>query len=55
VHIEADMTMGNLNEANGNHSGMTTRQSDYNAGKPGARLVLKISGTVSNVTIQERN
>lgn len=55
VHIEADMTMGNLNEANGNHSGMTNRQSDYNAGKPGARLVLKISGTVSNVTIQERN
>jgi phage shock protein PspC (stress-responsive transcriptional regulator) len=55
VHIEADMTMGNLNDANGNHSGMTTQQSDYNAGKPGARLVLKVSGTVSNVTIQERN
>lgn len=55
VHIEADMTMGNLNEGSGNHGGMTTQQSDYNTSKPGARLVLKISGTVSNVTIKEGN
>ena len=32
---------------------MTTQQTDYNTGQPGARLILKISGTVSNVTIQE--
>ena len=34
---------------------MTTQQSDYNTDKPGARLVLQISGTFSNVTIQEGN
>lgn len=55
VHIEADMAMGNLTHAGGNHSGMMRQQRDYNAGKPGARLVLKVSGTMSNVTIQERN
>ena len=55
VHIEADMTMGNLNEGSGNHGGVTTQQSDYNTGKPGARLILRISGTMSNVTIKEGN
>ncbi|QCB96696.1 PspC domain-containing protein [Arthrobacter sp. PAMC25564] len=55
VHIEADMTMGNLNEGSGNRGGVTTQQSDYNTGKPGARLILRISGTMSNVTIKEGN
>ncbi|MET4093140.1 PspC domain-containing protein [Arthrobacter sp. UYCu712] len=55
VQIQADMTMGNLNEGGRSHGGMTTQQSDYNTGLPGARLILKISGTASNVTIQEGN
>ena len=55
VQVQADMTMGNLNEGGRSHGGMTTQQSDYNTGQPGARLILKISGTVSNVTIQEGN
>lgn len=55
VQIQADMTMGNLHEGSQNHGGMTNQQSDYNTGKPGARLILKISGTVSNVTIKEGN
>ncbi|MEC5181131.1 PspC domain-containing protein [Arthrobacter sp. CG_A4] len=55
VQIQADMTMGNLNEGGRSQGGMTTRQSDYNTGMPGARLILKISGTASNVTIQEGN
>ncbi len=55
VQVQADMTMGNLNEGGRSHGGMTTQQSDYNTGLPGARLILKISGTASNVTIQEGN
>jgi hypothetical protein len=55
VQVQADMTMGNLNEGGRSHGGMTTQQNDYNTGQPGARLVLRISGTVSNVTIQEGN
>ncbi|SDL49219.1 PspC domain-containing protein [Arthrobacter sp. ok362] len=55
VQVQADMTMGNLHDGNQDHGGMTKQQSDYNTSKPGARLVLKISGTVSNVTIQEGN
>ncbi|WP_427129725.1 PspC domain-containing protein [Pseudarthrobacter sp. S9] len=55
VQVQADMTMGNLHEGSQNHGGMMNQQSDYNTGKPGARLILKISGTVSNVTIREGN
>ena len=55
VQIQADMTMGNLHEGNQDRGGMTNQQSDYNTSKPGARLVLQISGTVSNVTIKEGN
>ncbi|MCU1511413.1 MAG: hypothetical protein JWO34_1253 [Arthrobacter sp.] len=55
VQIQSDMTMGNLNEGGRSHGGMTTQQNDYNTGQPGARLILRISGTVSNVTIQEGN
>lgn len=55
VQIQADMTMSNLNEGGRSHGGMTNQQTDYNTGQPGARLILRISGTVSNVTIQEGN
>lgn len=55
VQVQADMTMGNLQEGNQNHGGMMNQQSDYNTGKPGARLILKISGTASNVSIKGGN
>lgn len=55
VKIEADMTMGNLNEGAEHHGGMTTKQSTYNTDKPGSPLILEIDGTMSNVTIKEGN
>ena len=55
VEVRADMTMGNLNEGSQSHGGMTTRQSNYNTGKPGAPLIVEIDGTFSNVTIKEGN
>ncbi|BCW72360.1 PspC domain-containing protein [Arthrobacter sp. NicSoilB8] len=55
VQVQADMTMANLHEGNQDHGGIMNQQSDYNTSKPGARMVLKISGTVSNVTIKEGN
>lgn len=55
VKIEADMTMGNLNEGSEHHGGMTTKQSTYNTDKPGSPLILEIDGTMSNVTVQEGN
>ena len=55
VEVRADMTMGNLNEGSQNHGGMTTQQSNYNTGKPGATLIVEINGTFSNVTIKEGN
>ena len=55
VEVRADMTMGNLNEGSQSHGGMTTRQSNYNMGQPGATLIVEIDGTFSNVTIKEGN
>jgi phage shock protein PspC (stress-responsive transcriptional regulator) len=55
VDVRADMTLGNLNEGTGSRGGITSRQSSYNSDKAGARLILQIDGTVSNVTIQEGN
>lgn len=55
VQLEADMTMGNLNDSRGNHGGITTQENDYNTDKPGARLVVKVSGTLSNITVREGN
>ena len=55
VQVQADMTMGNLNDGRGNHSGVTTQQSDYNTDRPGSRLIVKISGTLSNITVKEGN
>ncbi|MGO4804057.1 PspC domain-containing protein [Arthrobacter sp. 2MCAF15] len=55
VQVQADMTMGSLHDGNQDRGGITKQQSDYNTSKPGARLVLQVSGTVSNVTIKEGN
>ncbi|WP_258064326.1 PspC domain-containing protein [Arthrobacter sp. ZGTC131] len=55
VDVRADMTLGNLNEGADSRSGITSRQSSYNSDKPGARVILQIDGTVSNITIQEGN
>ena len=55
VRIEADMTMGNLNDSTGERSGSTTRETSYNTDKPGSSLVVEIDGTFSNVTIEEGN
>ncbi len=55
VQVQADLTMGNLNDGRGNHGGMTTQQSDYNTDKAGGRLIVKISGTLSNITVKEGN
>ncbi|MET4589168.1 PspC domain-containing protein [Arthrobacter sp. 754] len=55
VDIKADMTLGNLNEGNNRRGGATTRESSYNTNRPGSHLVIRINGTVSNVTIQEGN
>ncbi|KQN94962.1 PspC domain-containing protein [Arthrobacter sp. Leaf69] len=55
VQVRSDMTMGNLNEGSQSHGGMTTRQSNYNTGQPGATLIVEIDGTFSNVTIKEGN
>ncbi|WP_457963159.1 PspC domain-containing protein [Arthrobacter sp. D1-29] len=55
VDIKADMTMGNIHEGANHRSGISTRESSYNTELPGARLVVEIDGTFSNVTIQEGN
>jgi phage shock protein PspC (stress-responsive transcriptional regulator) len=55
VDVRADMTLGNLNEGADSRGGITSRQSSYNSDKPGARLILQIDGTVSNIAIQEGN
>lgn len=55
VQVQADLTMGNLNDGRGNHGGMTSQQNDYNTDVPGARLIVKVSGTLSNITVKEGN
>lgn len=55
VEIRADMTLGNLNEGAEHHGGMTSQQSNYNTDKPGAKVILQIDGTMSNITIKEGN
>ena len=55
VQVQADMTMGNLNDGRGNHGGMTSQQNDYNTDVPGGRLIVKVSGTLSNITVKEGN
>lgn len=55
VQVQADLTMGNLNDGGGSHGGMTTQHNDYNTDKPGGRLIVKVSGTLSNITVKEGN
>lgn len=55
VQVQADLTMGNLNDGRGNHGGMTSQHTDYNTDRPGGRLILKLSGTLSNITVKEGN
>ncbi len=55
VKIEADMTMGNLNEGDNHRGGITSGETRYNTDKPGPSLVVEIDGTFSNITIQEGN
>ncbi|MET3809454.1 PspC domain-containing protein [Arthrobacter sp. UYEF3] len=55
VQVQADMTMGNFNDGRGDHSGTTTQQSNYNTDKAGGRLIVKVSGTFSNITVKEGN
>ncbi|MHA7289944.1 PspC domain-containing protein [Arthrobacter sp. MDT3-24] len=55
VDVRADMTLGNLNEGTNHRGGITSRESSYNTDKPGGHLIIRIDGTVSNVTIQEGN
>jgi hypothetical protein len=54
VEIKADMTFGNLKGA-GSNTGQSEGQQVFNAGKPGASMVIQLDGTFSNVTIQEGN
>jgi phage shock protein PspC (stress-responsive transcriptional regulator) len=55
VQVQADLTMGNLSDGRGNHGGTTSQQSNYNTDQPGSRLILKVSGTLSNITVKEGN
>ncbi|MGJ3189057.1 PspC domain-containing protein [Paenarthrobacter sp. FR1] len=56
VEVRADMTFGNLNERGTDRGGrLQDDRTLYNTEKPGARLVVEIDGTFSNVTIQEGN
>ncbi len=55
VNVEANMTMGNIHEGVEHRGGISTRESSYNTDLPGARVMVKIDGTFSNVTIQEGN
>jgi len=56
VEVQADMTFANLK-----HDGSAVTQSNggtrdsFNTDKPGAKLVVKLNGTFSNVTVQEGN
>ena len=56
VEVQADMTFANLKQ-----DGSTVTQSNggtrdsFNTDKPGAKLVVKLNGTFSNVTVQEGN
>ncbi|MCO4256832.1 PspC domain-containing protein [Pseudarthrobacter cellobiosi] len=55
VDVRADMTLGNLNEGTNHRGGITSQETSYNTDKPGGHLIIRIDGTLSNVTIQEGN
>lgn len=56
VEVQADMTFANLKQDGSavTQSNGGTRDS-FNTDKPGAKLVVKLNGTFSNVTVQEGN
>ncbi|MCZ9883414.1 PspC domain-containing protein [Arthrobacter sp. B2a2-09] len=56
VEVQADMTFANLKQDGSAvaQSNGGTRDS-FNTDKPGAKLVVKLNGTFSNVTVQEGN
>ncbi|MCA4132866.1 PspC domain-containing protein [Arthrobacter sp. M4] len=56
VEIRADMAFGNLNQGSDRRGGQfSDARTQYNTDKSGAKLVVKINGAFSNVTIQEGN
>ncbi len=55
VRIDADLTMSSLDEASRSRGGTTNVQRGYNTTLPGASLILKISGTMSSISIKEGN
>ncbi|QYF89456.1 PspC domain-containing protein [Arthrobacter sp. PAMC25284] len=55
VRIDADMTMGELNDGSQLRSGTSSVHRGYNTNLSGASLVLRISGTMSSISIQEGN
>ena len=56
VEVQADMTFANLKQDGSavTQSNGGTRDS-FNTDKPGAKLIVKLNGTFSNVTVQEGN
>ncbi|MGM7777548.1 PspC domain-containing protein [Arthrobacter sp. KNU-44] len=56
VEVQADMTFANLKQDGSavTQSNGGTRES-FNTNKPGAKLVVRLNGTFSNVTVQEGN
>jgi predicted membrane protein len=56
VEVQADMTFGNIHDAgNGMRSGRFDDVRNYNEDQAGAKMIVKIDGAASNVTIQEGN
>lgn len=55
VDVRADMTLGNLNQGTNHRGGITSQETSYNTDKPGGHLIIRIDGTLSNVTIREGN
>ncbi|MFH5878396.1 PspC domain-containing protein [Arthrobacter sp. NA-172] len=56
VEVQTDMTFANLKQ-DGSLASQSAggNQTSYNPGKPGAKLLIKLDGTFSNVTVQEGN
>lgn len=56
VEVQADVTFGNIHGNGVRDVGRSDNStSSYNTGRPGAKLIVKVNATFSNVTIQEGN
>lgn len=56
VEVQADMTFANLKQDGSAISQSAAGNRDsFNTDKPGAKLIIKLDGTFSNVTVQEGN